>query len=187
MLKHLEKYNGFTIIQAGLMFFPKTRLNYDYARKRLCLLHERGLVRRYTSDITDEYIYYDYDAKKPPREHEIFAMMPYSLLKYYDANILYYKRDQRFMNDKIRPDAFMIFEFNGIKKAIILEVNLGHEAEIQRLEDFCKTGELQDKLQGDFPIVLVLSNKDKKFYSDEFPIINLNLHADGFMEKILTL
>jgi hypothetical protein len=187
MLKHIEKWNGFTILQAALMFFPKNINNYTYARKRLHILHERNIVRRYTSNITNEYIYYDYDVKKPPREHEVFSMQVFALLKHYGANITYFKRDQHFMNDKIRPDFFTIFEFNGSKQSIIGEVNLGHEAEIQRLEDFAKTGEMQEKLQGDFPIVLVMSNKDKKFHSDEFPIINLNIHCDGFWESFLKI
>lgn len=187
MLKYLEKWGGFTITQAALMFFPKNNNNYSYARRRLHILHERKVLKRFTSETTDEYIYYEYDNKKPPRDHEVFAMTLYAWLQYYGLESTYYVRNKGFMNDKIFCDFLTVFKVGEKKKALWGEVNLNHERKIEDLEKFCETGELQEKLEGDFPLVVVMSNKHKIYESDMLNIFNMDLRLTGFLEKIINL
>jgi hypothetical protein len=184
MLNYLEKWGSFTITQAGLMFFRKNNNNYTYARKRLHILHERGIIKRYTSNITNEYIYY-YN-KKPTGEHATFSMTPYALLQFYGASITYYKREKKLWNDKIRVDFFTIFQFGDKRKAIIGEVNLNY-CDIERLEEYYTTGELQEQLKGNFPIVMIMSEPYKEYKSDVLDIINCDLKCTEFASKVLSL
>lgn len=75
ILRFLEEYNlGLTITQAGMIFYTG-KWKYDYARLKLKKLWDKKLIRRYTSNYSDELIYY---FEKKPSFHDNAVLNAYA-------------------------------------------------------------------------------------------------------------
>lgn len=193
ILKYIEKYNvGITIKQASKMFFPKNQHNYDYARTKLKTLHDRQHLKYHTNDITNEYIYYTDRTPNSFLTHDTFSMNVYINLLYYGANILYFNRNEVWKDDildnEIRSDGFIIYQFGDKTKAIIIECDIYHDTKdtVKKYEKLFKTNLLQEQY-GDFPLLIVMNKIKKNHCSDNFTIINMDLNCNDFVGKVLSL
>jgi hypothetical protein len=193
LFRYLEnsKSGGITISQAGMMLYPGDVNGYQYLRKRMKLLHERGLLKYFTSDVTNEYIYYKdlKDSKKKPNNHDVLVNNFYAKLIYYGAEVYQYKEKPIYCDSvgkKTIPDGFCIYKWNGKVKGCFIECNIGHVADIDRYERLFIEGKIHEQY-GNFPYVVVLSEVDRQHNSDNFEIINLDLKCSTFIKDILTL
>jgi hypothetical protein len=188
MFKIIEgfKSKGATINQLGKIIYPGDENGYDYVRKRLNILHERKLIKRVTNDATDEYIYYE--REKVPNTHDCLVNNLYAMFSFYKFEILDYEEKPRFMNDKVIPDALLIYKskITGRPKAAFCELDLGHPTKIEKYKLLYASNEIQDEY-GDFPYVVVVSKVDRKLSSENFEVISLDLKCSDFVTKIIPL
>lgn len=182
MLRYLEDHGAFTIYQCYQMFFKHSRYGFDLARKRLKKLEELKFIKHYTNTATKEYVYY---LDKRLSAHELYVMSVYSTLIYEGAEIIKFQKESRFLNGDIRADALIEYSFNGYIDDIIVEVDLTHSPDISEYERLYDAGELQKQCGGEFPILLIVSDKDKKYISNKINIVQINTKLDQFKEKVL--
>jgi hypothetical protein len=190
-----SKAKGVTIAQTAMMWYPGDANGYQYARKRLHLLHERKEVLFYRSDVTNEYIYYrnmkDESKIKKPNNHDVINNNFYFNLLFHSCTVYEYKEKPIYKDgngNKIIPDAFVIYRWKNSSniKACFIETNIGHISSMERYERLYDTGFFQEKY-GDFPYVVVLSEVDRNHVSERFVIVNMDLKCSNFVEKILML
>lgn len=184
VLKFIEDNGSITIYQTYYMFFNESRYGYDLARKRLKKLREMGFLKCYPNKVTNELVYFS--DKKPLNTHDVYIFNFYATLKYYNCDIIQFKKEKQWLDGKIRSDGFFIFKFNNIARAVICEIDLSHNTNPQKYEDLFATGELQKKYNG-FPLIAIVGESNNTYKSTNFDIIRLNYKLDNFAEKVLAI
>jgi hypothetical protein len=175
-----DKKLGLTINQAALMFFPE-KFAYDYARSRLRKLWERGIFKKYTNDYTEEIIYY---LDNKPSYHDNAVLNVYANLVRCGYRINYFKHEQQWLGGKYRSDAFIIAENDTEYKYIMVEVDKSTPTNIKKYDELYNTGELQ-KAYKTFPLLLILSDVERKYDATEYPVVCTDIHCTNFMQKVL--
>jgi DNA-binding Lrp family transcriptional regulator len=183
IIKFMEdKELGLTINQAALMFFPKN-FAYDYARQRLRKLWERGVLKRYKSNYSDEYIYFL--PEKKPSYHDNAVLNVYSNFVNRSYKITEFKPPEfAWMDGKYKSDAFIKAETEEEIRIIIVEVDLNTTTNIQKYEEWFETKELQRKY-GDFPLLLILTDVDRTYKSDYFEIVSMDIKCTDFQKVLI--
>lgn len=187
ILRYMEEYPvGLTISQAGMMFFPRGNFNYTYARQRMKTLLDMGALKYFKNPYTKEIIYYLEGQK--PTVHNNTIINVYANLVYYNYRILSFKREQSFLESKIRVDALTIYQNDSGTKIAIIESSLTNPPEIslRKLETVYDNGYFQEKY-GDFPLVFLLHASNKQYDSENFTVINLDLKCSDFVQKIISV
>lgn len=129
ILRHVEQYGFITIKQAQKMFFNNASYGYDLARKRLKILEQKGRIRSKLDHCTlgSEKIFFMSDKHSSPKKHTITIMDFYSEIVRItscssDGEILFFSREQKWLNGKRRSDAYCIFKIKGFLYEVFLEV-----------------------------------------------------------------
>lgn len=184
ILRYLEDYHAITISQCGQIFFNHSRHHYDLARKRLKKIEDMGLIRYYTNHVTNEKVYY-LERKLPP--HDIYLMNVYAALRHSRADIIEFVKECRFLEGKVRADAFFRFSYGGYERIMITEVDLTHSTDLSKYEALYEAKELQRKY-GTFPLVVIIGDYcNRKHKSENFDIVYLDYKLTGFAEKVLVV
>lgn len=180
IIKFMENTSlGLTINQAALMYWPK-KFGYDYARLRLRKLWERGVLKRYTNDYSDELIYY---FEKKPSFHKNAILNVYANFVSAGYNITHFKSEQPWMNGKYISDGFLIAENDKEIRIAIIEVDHSNITNMKKYEDLFESGELQDQYKI-FPMVIILTDVEREYRSGNFTVIRLDIKCSGF-RKVL--
>lgn len=151
ILKWIEEYKGISISQCTQIFFAN---NYEGCRRRLKQLEEFGLLKSYISKLKKEKVYYQ-DKKLSDHDLLIYDFIKESYrsgAKLYDM-----KLQPRYLNDMIRPDAFIILTKEKEVYLILLEIDYTHYTnsdKFQLYEKLYKENIFQNKYST-FPILLV--------------------------------
>lgn len=173
ILTWVENYKAISINQASILFFNNT---YEGARRRLKQLEEMNHLQHYNINDTKEKIYY-YDKKLS--KHDLLILDFIATLKKYNCELLEYKYQPQYLGGKIRPDAFIVFKKDNLVYFILLEVDLHHytsNSKMQIYECLYKTGELQKKCCGTFPLVIIARpTKGIRYNSNNFQVIYTGL------------
>jgi hypothetical protein len=181
IIRFMEDINlGLTIEQAALMFFPK-KFAYDYARQRLKKLWSMGATKRYANMYTNELIYY---LDKKPSYHNNAILNVYSCFVAAGYKITSFKPEQQWMDNKYRSDGLIIAENENEIRIVIIEVDHSSTTNLNKYEELYETGELQ-RLYGDFPMVLILSNIERSYKSESFTVIGLDMRCTNFFKVLI--
>lgn len=170
---------GLTINQAGLMFFPK-KFAYDYARLRLKKLYDMKAIRRYVNNYTGELIYY---TARKPSYHDNAVMNVYANFVSHGYKIEYFKNEKQWLDGSIRSDGFIVADNPMEKRIAIVEVDLHSVTDISKYELLYDTREVQ-KEYGVFPMVIILSDVERRYESENFEIVVLDVKCSDF-SKVL--
>lgn len=170
VLRWLEDYKAITVCQATQMFFKGC---YEGCRRRLKELEEYGVLKSYKTRLTDEKVYYIEDKLS---DHDILRYNFLKEIKRLGGNILNLDTKPSYLKDKIRPDAYVEFEYQGEVYFILLEVDLTHYTsplKMKKYEELYKSGELQSKCYGTFPIIIIsrATKNDVRYNSRNFKVI----------------
>lgn len=170
ILIYLEKYKVITIVQCSRIFFADCKFAYDVTRKRLKKLEEMEVLKSYKNKLTDEKIYF---IDQMISAHDIYILDFYSLLVFNNCKNIEFKKEPRYLNDSIRPDAFFKFEFNNHLYFMLLEVDLNHSSmsKMQTYERLFRNGELQKLCYGTFPLIVIMGLNTLKYESENFDVI----------------
>ena len=119
VIKYVEKYGFVTIKQAANFAFNNNEYATDIARRRLNAIVELGYLQ--TTTIGSTKVFYIEDKYANVSLHMIVTMNLYSSLIRYGAEILYFKREQSWLEGQRRSDAFCIFKRCGYYYAVAEE------------------------------------------------------------------
>lgn len=187
ILIYLERYKAVTIMQAYRIFFSGCKFGYDGARKRLKILEDMEALKSYKNKFNGEKAYY---IEQKLSAHDLYVLDFYSQLIFNKCKDIEFKKQPRYLKDMIRPDAFFKFEFNNNLYFILLEVDLTHNTNMikfQTYERLYRSGELQEKCYGTFPLIVVSGINVVKYESENFDIIYTDFQLSNFRHNILGL
>ena len=183
VLTWIENYKAISINQCSILFFSNS---YEGARRRLKQLEEMQYLKSYIIKESKEKIYY-WDKKIS--KHDLLILDFITAMKFNEAELLEYKYQPQYLNGDIRPDAFMIFKYKDKVLFILLEVDLHHytsNIKMQTYEKLFKSGELQEKCFGTFPIVVIGRPTDGiRYNSSNFPVVYLDLYYNNINSLLL--
>lgn len=130
----IEKYGSITINQCAKIFFTNNSEAYDQARKRLQILHKRGLIKRFRKDPKSEAIYY------MSRKLKIHDLKIYDVIAEFingGWKMIEFEKEYpiKACSKKYVLDAFAKFERNNKVFKLILEIDYTHFTGKDKIED----------------------------------------------------
>jgi hypothetical protein len=182
IIKFMEdKDLGLTINQAALMFYPK-KFAYDYARLKLKKMWEMGCIKKYTSNYSNELIYY-FDKK--PSFHNNSVLNVYANFVSLGYKIKEFREPEcEWMDGKYKSDGFIVAENDKEIRIVIIEVDHSSITNLKKYEELFESGDLQRKY-GDFPLLLILTDTDRTYKSENFEIVSMDVKCSDFQKVLI--
>lgn len=162
IINALEQFEGLTINQLGHMFFPSNEYNYYYARNKLKLMQNKGLINAYRDIDKNKKIYFIGNKLPDISMHRMVLMDFYSYLVYSGCEIKDYKFEYRWLDGKYRSDGIFFIEFNEVMQIIVVEVDFTHKTDLKKYEFLYESRECQNKF-GTFPTIFIINSKGNKY------------------------
>lgn len=182
VLNFIETYGALTVGQVTEMFFNGLDRS---CRRRLPQLEEQGLLRSYTREFTKEKVYYMHKKKST---HDLYIMDFLKKAKQIGFNVRKLDLEPRYLNDTIRPDAYIQLRRGNEIYLILLEVDYTHytsNSKMQKYENLFKSGEA--RVEGVFPsVVIARPTKGIRYNSSNFRVIYTDLQYSN-LEQLLIL
>lgn len=124
IIKHIERYGFITIKQGYKIFFNKAGYGYDLSRKKLANLEQKGYISGFLDYFsnTGEKIYYIEDKFKNPSKHTVLVMDTFSEIVKLGAEVLFFKREQKWLDGERRSDAYSVFKIGDYLYELFIEV-----------------------------------------------------------------
>lgn len=189
IIKHIEKYGFITNIQCKEIFMdPAASKGYEVARRRLKMIQEAGVtfgpqdyplsMRR--NMYSNENVFY---VKKFPSFHDLQIMNVYSRLIHLGFEVPFFKKSATWKASNQRSDGFFTVNHNNTLYAFLLEICVtNNDAHLKQYETLHASGELQEKLNGTFPRIVVVGHKGNK------PKTDLNVrYVDEDLSNIMNI
>lgn len=183
VLTWIEKYKSITVSQCTYLFFNGC---YESCRRRLKQLESFNFLKSNPSVLLKSKIYFQ---EKLISEHNLFVYEFLKVVKMNGGEIIDFKIQPQYMDRQIKPDAFIIFSYNGNVFFILLEVDLTHytsNLKMQKYEELYKSGELQKDCCNTFPIVvLARPTQGIRYNSYNFNCVYLDLYYSNINSLLL--
>lgn len=127
IIRYIEKYGFITISQCTKMFFSDKTYGYDLARKRLAKLEKQGYFYSNLDILSNqpEKVFYIGEKNSTPTKHTILSMNVYSEIIRLSGEIIYFKKEQNWLNGTRRSDAYVLFKINDYIYQVFVEVEGG--------------------------------------------------------------
>ena len=151
IIKFVEKHGSITINQCAKMFFRNNKWAYDQARKRLIIIYNLSLLKRYRKDPRSEAVYF---IAKPLKTHDLKLMDVFAELSEYE--IIMFKKECEIKIDKdtnYRVDAAAIIKIDGMYIPLMIEIDYTHFTNIKKIKQITYNYEIDNKLKLTFLIV----------------------------------
>lgn len=187
ILCFIEKVKTISIKQCANLFFNGS---YEGARRRLRQIEiDYEKLKSYSLRETGEKIYY---INKRNTYHNLIVIDFLSNIKKIGGEIIEFRLQPHYMDNKLIPDMFCIFSLNDRVYFTMLEVDLYHNTPLSKMqlyEELYKTGELQKECFGTFPIIIICKyNRNKLEYSsNHFNVIYTDRNYDSLLDLLLTI
>lgn len=173
ILSWIEKYKSITLSQIQYLFFNGS---YESARRRMKQLENMKFVKSIQNSLLGNKVFFNDFVLN---DHNLFVIEFLKFIKKQGGNIIEFKTQPSYMDNKIRPDAFIIFELKDNVYFILLEVDLNHytsNSKMKKYEELYKKEELQKLCCGTFPIILISRpTKGIRYNSKNFNVIYTDL------------
>ncbi|WP_061298339.1 hypothetical protein, partial [Clostridium botulinum] len=142
VLTWIQDYKAITVDQASTLFFNNS---YESARRRLKQLEQMELLESSTSVVLNNKFYFD---NRPISDHNLLVLEFIKVIKKHGCELIDLKIQPSYLNDKIRPDARIVFSYLNNVYFILLEVDYTHytsNIKMKKYEELYRTGELQEE------------------------------------------
>ena len=174
LLIWVEKYKAITINQAKSIFFDRV---CESVRRRISILEDNGFITSYNRRYNNEKVYC---IERKLSDHDLFVFDFIKFLKDRECKIRNIKIQPRYLNDGLRPDAFIEFQYENDVYFILLEIDYTHytsNMKMQLYEMLYNRQELQKECYGTFPIVIITRPHLNciRYNSNNFDIIYTDL------------
>lgn len=189
ILDFLEKYHSLTLNQISNIFFVG---KYKYASRRMIMLENQEFQQRtkinsaINKNSKERVYYYDYILS----EHNTMVFQIYSKIHELGGYVSKFEWQPQYLNDLIRADAYIEFEYLGNLYLYIVEVDYSHFTPVNKFklyEKLYKDNILQPQCYGIFPNLMVIrkTNNDIRYNSKYFNIYYLDENLSKFKELVL--
>lgn len=184
IIKWIENYKLITIEQCGYIFFNRS---YEGARRRLLQLEKNyNKIKSYRLKETNEKVYY---IQRKSSYHNVLVINYVKSIVKNGGSLIDLKLTPKYLEGKIIPDAFLIFEYDNKVYFTLLEVDLFHEtsnSKMQTYEELYKSLELQDICCGKFPIIVIAKDSVRlRYNSSNFPVVYMDLQYRNISSLLL--
>lgn len=127
IIRYIEDNGFITISQCCNMWFADRKYGYDLARKRLAEIERQEYCKSFINHkiYAPEKIFYIEKKYANPSKHTILTMNAYSEIIKLGADILYFKREQSWLEGKYKSDGFVIFKMDKYVYAVCIETIVG--------------------------------------------------------------
>ena len=180
ILKFMEDVGLGLTIQQAAMFFPR-KFAYDYARQRMKKLWEMGAIKRYTSDYSNELIYY---LDRKPSYHDNAILNIYAAFINAGYEVKDFRHELQLVGGKYRADGIIKAENEKEIRIALIEVDRYCSTNVRKYEEVYNLGDLQRKY-GVFPMVIILSDVDRNYKSNHFEIVRLDIKCTDFQKVLM--
>lgn len=184
IFKFIEEFGGITINQCANMFFNNSTKPYDVARKRLRKLYDMKCFKYFNNLVTSERVYY-FNKKLTP--HAVFLLDVYAKFISKGATILEFKKEDRWLDGKVRVDGFITYEYNSLKRIACIEIDVFHETNMDKYDILYQSNEIQNVYNGVFPLIIVVGDDTREHINENYDSVFLNYRLDDFTEKVLVV
>lgn len=188
ILKFIENNGSITINQAADVFFKDNIYKHDQARKRLRLMYQNKMIKRFKKDIYSEVQYY---FNRPLTLHNSKLFDVYGILCTIGKIISFEKEFKIETKDKNRKiDGFIELEIETdteiLTYPVIIEIDYTHNTSLKKLKDIYESNYFQE-IYDVFPTVLIIKkyNWQEQFKTDLFYYKFLNWNLEGLKEVFL--
>lgn len=191
ILRFIEKYGAISLKNACSIFFDGEYKNEDYryrvAARRMQTLEKKGILQSYRNSYTDEKIYYTNKKLSP---HSVFIQDFWRKLLEMGFEVLEFNTNVSLMKGQLKPDAFVLAEYEGIKVNYFLEVDLNHytdKSKLVRYEMFYKSDELKKLCEWRKPCLIITRpthGRDLRYTSKLFDTVYTDLKYNN-LERFL--
>lgn len=168
IMKHIDKHRFITIKQTMEMYMnPTASKGYIVAARRLKAIqdsnHLFGLkgskLKNTTHPFTGEMVYH---YGKLPSYHDLQVFNVYARLRFIGIEVDFFKEHATWNHGKYISDAFFSYSMKGEKRVAFLEIcHTNNDAHIKEYEELFILGELQGKLSGVFPDIILVGHKGR--------------------------
>ena len=161
----IEEFGSINTKQAAKIFFQTKENGTPISQKRLRAtqrlkkIAENNKLKVLLSGSKMQNFY----IRKPPTQHRIKLIDLYAELVDRGAKILEFNREVKLEN--VYPDALVVFEINGIKRAWFVEIDIYNSTNPAKYLPLYKTNEMQ-RIYGVFPAVVIISPQIVKTRKD---------------------
>lgn len=175
ILRFVEKYKVITISQCEKMFYN----NYEQSRSRLSALKAKGVLDSYKDEKTARLVYF---TKDKVSSHDLLVRDFYAELVSIGAEIIEFKTFPQYLNDLIRPDAYIHYKYEGKEYHTMLEVDYKHPTEKDKYV-------LYDKLVSEVPfkfnvVIMIEGDKSPKVKVKKCQIRKINFNLGNLKELL---
>ncbi|WP_026887745.1 hypothetical protein [Clostridium beijerinckii] len=183
ILSWIQDYQSITLSQCTYLFFDG---NYEGCRRRMKQLEDMELLKSIPNTLLKSKVYFQ---EKLISDHNLFVYEFFKVIKKNGGDIIKFQLQPQYMNKKIRPDAFVIFSYQGNVYFVLLEVDLTHytsNSKMKKYEALYKTGELQTQCCKTFPIIVIARPTEGiRYNSHNFNAVYLDLYYSNIINLLL--
>lgn len=164
ILNHIGTYGFITNKQCALIYYKGAKQPYIQAQTKMKALYDNGIVKRTEYNLNKEYIYSMDD--KQISDHRMYVMNLYAYL-YNKFNVIYFKPESSWSCKKRNDAHFIIEKDDGDTIGILVEVDLYHKTNKEKLDIMYKSGEIQNwykvnyGAENYYPSILIVNSSGK--------------------------
>lgn len=164
ILNHIGTYGFITNKQCALIYYKGAKQPYIQAQTKMKALYDNRIVKRTEYNLNKEYIYSMDD--KQISDHRMYVMNLYAYL-YNKFNVIYFKPESSWSCKKRNDAHFIIEKDDGDTIGILVEVDLYHKTNKEKLDIMYKSGEIQNwykvnyGAENYYPSILIVNSSGK--------------------------
>jgi len=167
IIKFAEKYGSITINQCATVFFNGNKEAYDQARKRLRIIYDEGLLKRYRKDPRSEAVYF---IDKALKVHDLKLMDVFC--KLYKFEMPVFQKESKFIIDDETTyivDAAISINIDNRMLPLVVEIDYTHYTGMGKIKTL-----VADLESGhDIPFVFIIV----KLAQQDLEIINIGVKS----------
>lgn len=135
IVKYVETHGSITPKICSKEFFRENKEAYDQARKRLRVLFEEELLRRYRKDIRSEVVYY---IDKKLKVHDLKLLEVIAELNEFE--IINFDKERQFNIEDIKyiVDGTVVIKEDDIALPILIEIDYTHYTSLEKIRGIIK-------------------------------------------------
>lgn len=178
------------------MYFTHARYNYDLARKRLKKIENTGkYIKSFRNEETNERVYIPYESNvKRVTTHNLKVIEYVCKLNCLGCKMKTIEIEPVFNN--IKPDAYIVFKFEGFTYAQLLEIQIRHDyVDLKRFKEYDTINAILDKNKSILnteenllPKIVIVQNTNRDYVKENdtpFNIIQMGVSMENIAKVLM--
>lgn len=191
LISYFEEYYYATIKILEKIYFKGSSYSYNICRKRLGELIRLDYIRSIRDAETNKFIYIFKDKNNkinPPSRHRMILLEFLAELCAAGYDVETFKVEKRWLDGKIKSDAFTIFTINDRRYHFFVEVQISNNPHnLEKYDTLFESGEVQKCLGKDFfpRVIHITDRKHGNIVLKHTNVLNINTNIDAISSILL--